>query len=124
MEDVNSNISQVQRNFVATQMEIESKKFDKNNIFAIGGNSKIDLVANSESDDTEISGEVEDSNSDIISECIGHIGKWQVFWAALLCFFQFPTTFHIFCLVFQVSLLFYLHIKITSNKSEINGLVM
>ncbi|CAO1417559.1 unnamed protein product [Diamesa tonsa] len=83
-------------------MEIESKKFDKNNIFTIGGNSKVDLVANSESDDTEI-GEEEDSNSDIISECIGHIGKWQVFWAALLCFFQFPTTFHIFCLVFQAA---------------------
>lgn len=103
MEDVNSNISQVQRNFVATQMEIESKKFDKNNIFTIGGNSKVDLVAHSESGDTDNDEEV-DNNSDIISECIGHIGKWQVFWAALLCFFQFPTTFHIFCLVFQVSL--------------------
>uniref|UniRef100_A0A182NFM8 Uncharacterized protein n=1 Tax=Anopheles dirus TaxID=7168 RepID=A0A182NFM8_9DIPT len=44
-----------------------------------------------------------DEDSDIISEYIGHYGRWQFGWTFLLCLFQIPTTFHIFCLVFQVS---------------------
>lgn len=43
-----------------------------------------------------------DGDSDIISEYIGHYGLWQFCWTFLLCLFQIPTTFHIFCLVFQV----------------------
>ncbi|XP_053680696.1 organic cation transporter protein [Anopheles nili] len=42
-----------------------------------------------------------DEDSDIISEYIGHYGRWQFWWTFLLCMFQIPTTFHIFCLVFQ-----------------------
>uniref|UniRef100_A0A182SJH7 Uncharacterized protein n=1 Tax=Anopheles maculatus TaxID=74869 RepID=A0A182SJH7_9DIPT len=42
-----------------------------------------------------------DEDSDIISEYIGHYGRWQFGWTFLLCLFQIPTTFHIFCLVFQ-----------------------
>lgn len=44
-----------------------------------------------------------DGDSDIISEYIGHYGLWQFFWTFLLCLFQIPTTFHIFCLVFQAA---------------------
>lgn len=44
-----------------------------------------------------------DEDSDIISEYIGHYGLWQFFWTFLLCLFQIPTTFHIFCLVFQAA---------------------
>uniref|UniRef100_A0A182KHD1 Uncharacterized protein n=1 Tax=Anopheles christyi TaxID=43041 RepID=A0A182KHD1_9DIPT len=40
-----------------------------------------------------------DEDSDIISEYIGHYGRWQFGWTFLLCLFQIPTTFHIFCLV-------------------------
>uniref|UniRef100_A0A182W087 Uncharacterized protein n=1 Tax=Anopheles minimus TaxID=112268 RepID=A0A182W087_9DIPT len=47
-----------------------------------------------------------DEDSDIISEYIGHYGRWQFGWTFLLCLFQIPTTFHIFCLVFQVSVVF------------------
>lgn len=109
MEDVKSEVSQVLRN----QMEINgnNKKFDKTNIF-VGRNSQVELVANSESGESEFD---DDGDSDIISEHIGHIGIWQLFWAVILCLFQFPTTFHIFCLVFQVSAAF---------ESEINGLVV
>lgn len=106
MEDAKSEVSQVQRNQnQAPYLEINGniKKFDKTNIFAIGGNSQAELVANSESDESEFN---DDGDSDIISEHIGHIGPWQLFWAFLLCLFQFPTTFHIFCLVFQVSATF------------------
>lgn len=102
MEDVNKDITQVQRNqvFLADHLTIEGrdlKKFDKTSIFTIGGNSRAELVTNSENGDDD------DDNSDIISDHIGHIGKWQLFWAIIMCLFQFPTTFHIFCLVFQVS---------------------
>ncbi|XP_058823470.1 organic cation transporter protein [Topomyia yanbarensis] len=45
-----------------------------------------------------------DEDSDIISEYIGHYGLWQFFWTFLLCMFQIPTTFHIFCLVFQAAI--------------------
>lgn len=105
MEDAKSEVSHVQRNQnQAPYLEINGnmKKFDKSNIFTIGGNSQVELVASSESGESEFE---DDGDSDIISEHIGHIGLWQLFWAVLLCFFQFPTTFHIFCLVFQVSVI-------------------
>ncbi|XP_055547162.1 organic cation transporter protein-like [Wyeomyia smithii] len=44
-----------------------------------------------------------DDDSDIISEYIGHYGRWQFGWTFLLCLFQIPVTFHIFCLVFQAA---------------------
>lgn len=44
-----------------------------------------------------------DEDSDIITEYIGHYGLWQFYWTFLLCLFQIPTTFHIFCLVFQAA---------------------
>lgn len=105
MEDANREVSQVQRNqsqaYLANGLEINGniRNFDKASIFTIGGNSQIELVARSESGESEEDG----GESDIISEHIGHIGPWQLFWALMLCLFQFPTTFHIFCLVFQVS---------------------
>lgn len=103
MEDVRSEVSQVQRNqnqaYLAKGLGI-NKKFDRSSIFTIGGNSQIELVARSESGESD---EGDDGDSDIISEHIGHIGPWQLFWAVIMCLFQFPTTFHIFCLVFQVS---------------------
>ncbi|KFB53825.1 AGAP003038-PA-like protein [Anopheles sinensis] len=46
-------------------------------------------------------GNASDEDSDIISEYIGHYGRWQFGWTFVLCLFQIPTTFHIFCLVFQ-----------------------
>ena len=120
MEDANHNeVSQVQRNqtqaYLTDGLEIggNKKKFDKTNIFAIGGNSQIELVAGSESGESDDSDS--DGDSDIISEYIGHIGPWQLFWAFIMCLYQFPTTFHIFCLVFQVSAAF---------ESEIYGLAL
>lgn len=44
-----------------------------------------------------------DSDSDVISNYIGHYGRWQFFWTFLLALFQLPTTFEIFALVFQVN---------------------
>ncbi|XP_053695418.1 organic cation transporter protein-like [Sabethes cyaneus] len=46
---------------------------------------------------------VPDDDSDIISDYIGHYGRWQFLWTFLLCLFQIPTTFHFFCLVFQAA---------------------
>lgn len=43
-----------------------------------------------------------DSDSDVISNYIGHYGRWQFFWTFLLAMFQLPTTFEIFAFVFQV----------------------
>lgn len=107
MEDEKSEVSQQQRNQnQAPYLEINGniKKFDKTNIFTIGGNSQVELVGgSSESGESEFD---DDGDSDIISEHIGHIGPWQLCWAFSLCLFQFPTTFHIFCLVFQVSAAF------------------
>lgn len=102
MQDGKSDVSQVQRNqSQAFDMTLNGKKFDKTSIFTIGGNSQVELVAGSESGDSE---DLDDSNSDVISDLIGHIGSWQLFWALMMCLFQFPTTFHIFSLVFQVSI--------------------
>lgn len=104
MEDVSSEVSQVQRNqnqaYLAKSLGLNNK-FDRSSIFTIGGNSQIELVARSESGESDDGDD--DDDSDIISEHIGHIGPWQLFWAVIMCLFQFPTTFHIFCLVFQVS---------------------
>jgi hypothetical protein len=102
MEDVKGEVSQAQRNQSQAYVEMNGnlKRHDKAEIFKIGGNSQLELVANAESHE---SSDDEDGESDAISELIGHRGGWQLFWAFLLCLFQFPTTFHIFCLVFQVS---------------------
>lgn len=103
MEDAKYEASQVQRNrSQAFLTEINGNiknKFDKTSIFTIGGNSSSELVSSSESGESD-DGE---GDSDVISDLIGHIGPWQLFWALIMCLYQFPTTFHIFCLVFQVS---------------------
>lgn len=82
---------------------LQLKSVDKVNnesVFTVSGISQKKLVADgSESGDSEF----DDTDSDVISDLIGHIGKWQLFWAFILCLFQFPSTFHIFSLVFQVS---------------------
>lgn len=66
----------------------------KDNQFA---SSNSDIASDSDSNDEE------DCDSDIISNYIGHYGRWQFIWTFLLCLFQLPTTFHIFSFVFQVS---------------------
>lgn len=43
-----------------------------------------------------------DCDSDILSNYIGHYGKWQFYWTFVLCLFQLPSTFQIFAFVFQV----------------------
>jgi hypothetical protein len=53
--------------------------------------------------DSDLFNDEEDENSDVISDLIGHYGLYQFMWTVLLCLFQVPTTFHIFCTVFQVS---------------------
>lgn len=117
MEDAKSEVSQAQWNrsqaYLANGLQIsgDKSKFDRTSIFTIGGNSQTELVP-------EIrESEEDDSDSDVISEHIGHIGPWQLFWAIIMCLFQFPTTFHIFCLVFQVS-------REVHFKSEIIGLAL
>lgn len=102
----NNNINastQVHKAYLSNGMENGAisnlKSFEPPSIFTISGNSlnsRVELV--SEDDEEE-----EDGDSDVISELIGHIGPWQLFWAFIMCLYQFPTTFHIFCLVFQVS---------------------
>lgn len=42
-------------------------------------------------------------NSDVISDILGHFGWWQFIWTLTLSFFQFPSTFHLFSFVFEVS---------------------
>uniref|UniRef100_A0A2M4CH71 Putative organic cation transporter n=1 Tax=Anopheles darlingi TaxID=43151 RepID=A0A2M4CH71_ANODA len=51
----------------------------------------------------QLGGNANDEDTDIISEYIGHYGLWQFGWTFVLCLFQIPTTFHIFCLVFQAA---------------------
>jgi hypothetical protein len=58
-----------------------------------------------DSDNSEIFNDETDDNSDVISDLIGHYGLYQFMWTILLCLFQVPTTFHIFCTVFQVRIL-------------------
>ena len=113
MDDMNQNpVSQAQRNQAfAVQVQAnesvdKGSKFDSRNIFVIGGNSQSELVKNFDGQSETGSEEEEDVDVDIISEYIGHYGWYQFFWTFLLCLFQFPTTFHIFCLVFQVSIFF------------------
>ncbi|XP_037951380.1 organic cation transporter protein [Teleopsis dalmanni] len=45
----------------------------------------------------------EDEESDVISDLIGHIGKWQLIWTITLCLFQIPPTLHMFTFVFQTA---------------------
>ncbi|KAL7037089.1 hypothetical protein ACKWTF_009071 [Chironomus riparius] len=76
------------------------KSFETPSIFTINGNnnlnSRVELVTMANDND-------ESGDSDVISDLIGHIGPWQLFWAVIMCLYQFPTTFHIFCLVFQAA---------------------
>ncbi|XP_036325496.1 organic cation transporter protein [Rhagoletis pomonella] len=43
----------------------------------------------------------QDVDSDVISNFIGHHGRWQFVWTALLTFFQIPPTVHLFVYTFQ-----------------------
>lgn len=67
-----------------------------------GGKGKSLYNGSHEKSESETGGNSADEDSDIITEYIGHYGLWQFYWTFLLCLFQIPTTFHIFCLVFQV----------------------
>lgn len=104
MEDENRNkINENEKpKYLSNSYEINNlKSFETPTIFTINGNnnlnSRVELVtmANESSEN--------EGDSDVISDLIGHIGPWQLFWAVIMCLYQFPTTFHIFCLVFQVS---------------------
>lgn len=69
---------------------------------SFGGKGKSLYEGSHEKSESEKGGNSADEDSDIITEYIGHYGLWQFYWTFLLCLFQIPTTFHIFCLVFQV----------------------
>lgn len=45
----------------------------------------------------------DDADSDIISNYIGHYGKWNFIWTFILSLFQITPTFQMFAFVFQVS---------------------
>lgn len=102
---------QVQRNLsapyiannLALNSDLQLKTVDKINnasVFEVSGISQKKLVSDgSESGESEF----DDTESDVISDLVGHIGTWQLFWAFILCLFQIPSTFHIFSMVFQVS---------------------
>ncbi|KAG5679752.1 hypothetical protein PVAND_009292 [Polypedilum vanderplanki] len=95
------NAQQVQQNYISNGFDIANnlKAFETPSIFTISGNSlhsRVELVSSVDEDENE-------GDSDIISDLIGHIGTWQLFWAIIMCLYQFPTTFHIFCLVFQAA---------------------
>lgn len=45
----------------------------------------------------------DDPDSDIISNFIGHYGKWNFIWTFVLSLFQITPTFQMFAFVFQVS---------------------
>lgn len=45
----------------------------------------------------------DDPDSDIISNYIGHYGKWNFIWTLILSLFQITPTFQMFAFVFQVS---------------------
>jgi hypothetical protein len=129
MEDAKREVPTVQWNrsqayLTNNNFEINGniKKFDKSSIYTIGGNSQIELVAGSESGSE--SDEVDDNDSDIISEHIGHIGPYQLFWAFIMCLYQFPTTFHIFCLVFQVSCSFFSKVKLMASRSALKHFIV
>lgn len=99
MEDENRN-KLSRSTFMTNKLDMSNKKpFETSSIFTISGsnnvNSRVELVTNADDE--------YDRDSDVISDLIGHIGPWQLFWAFIMCLYQFPTTFHIFCLVFQVS---------------------
>lgn len=55
------------------------------------------------SDDNFDEHSIEDCDSDVISQYIGHYGWWQFFWTFLLGLCQCPSTFQIYAFVFQVS---------------------
>lgn len=104
----NNNDTQVHNVYLGNGMDINAisnlKSFEPPSIFTISGNSlnsRVELVKDFK-DECEEEDE-NDGDSDVVSELIGHIGPWQLFWAFIMCLYQFPTTFHIFCLVFQVS---------------------
>ncbi|XP_011189596.2 organic cation transporter protein isoform X1 [Zeugodacus cucurbitae] len=43
----------------------------------------------------------QDADADVISNFIGHHGRWQLIWTFLLTLFQIPPTFHLFVYTFQ-----------------------
>ncbi|XP_041760709.1 organic cation transporter protein [Anopheles merus] len=70
---------------------------------APGGKGHDPSLDDKSDNSSNLSATANDEDSDIISEYIGHYGRWQFGWTFLLCLFQIPTTFHIFCLVFQAA---------------------
>lgn len=79
----------------------------KNNINTVDDDDNVQVISfksGGENGNNSTECNENDSDSDVISNYIGHYGRWQFFWTFLLALFQFPTTFEIFALVFQVKI--------------------
>lgn len=63
-------------------------------------NSNIVVEVDMEEDNQD---QQEIENADAISDILGHFGWWQFIWCVTLSLFQFPSTFHLFSFVFEVS---------------------
>ena len=62
-----------------------------------------ELSVKPSANDKEIKLLSDDPDSDIISNYLGHYGKWNFVWTFLLSLFQITPTFQMFAFVFQVS---------------------
>lgn len=96
-------------------LKINSDDCEKVNRKTCDEGKALDVPVIKFSSESELSfNETDDENSDtdIISDYIGHYGWWQFYWTFLLGLFQCPSTFQIFVFVFQVSLILLLLIII------------
>lgn len=64
---------------------------------------RINVVQQQYNHETDTTCRSKDIDSDIISNYIGHYGKWNFIWTFILSLFQITPTFQMFSFVFQVS---------------------
>lgn len=83
------------------QQATNDEKKNNNSTTVVEVTNEVQMVDEDQQETTAANDQIE--NTDVISDILGHFGWWQFIWALTLSLFQFPSTFHLFSFVFEVS---------------------
>lgn len=84
-----------------TSDEKKQNNNSNNSTTVVEVTNEVQMIDEDQQETTTADDQIE--NTDVISDILGHFGWWQFIWALTLSLFQFPSTFHLFSFVFEVS---------------------
>lgn len=100
-EDSVDNTTKKRRRRTNNQNQTQQQQDEKTTTNNNANSTVVEVTSEVQVEQEEQSEEIQ--NADAISDLLGHFGWWQLVWCVTLSLFQFPSTFHLFSFVFEVS---------------------